>query len=373
MNMSQIRYGLFLQGASAFISGILFILIPIILVERNISIQNIGLIFAVYPLVFQLARTSFGIVSDFVGRKAFFILNNIFIIIANIIYYFAFSIFGYAAGKCFEGLSEACIWSVNRAFFLEQNRHKGKNLIHMRTIDSVLTALGMFIAGFLLTFFLFTHILIFLIIIGLLSLPIAFSLKDKFKTKISFPKMIGNLHFKKMDSTFKKFLLLFLISGISSGLSSGYIFPVFLKSKGFGIEAVGILLGLQTLLGGVSIFLFRKEMGLKRLLIFGGFIYSIFLATVGFVNLSLVSILILLLGVGGGVAGAGNEFVLTKITNKKSYAADIGLLFLGYHFVRSIILALSGFLIAYFGFGIVFLISAIIFLIYSIFASLQFK
>lgn len=117
--MSQVKHALFIQGSTAFISGALSILIPIVLLERNISIQNIGLIFAVYPIVFQLGRISFGVISDFAGRKLFYALNSGFSFITNIIYYFSFSPIGYAAGKFTEGLRDASLWSVNRAFFLE--------------------------------------------------------------------------------------------------------------------------------------------------------------------------------------------------------------------------------------------------------------
>lgn len=203
-------------------------------------------------------------------------------------------------------------------------------------------------------------------------LPNAFTLKDKLKTKISFSRAFDNLNLKKKKTTFKKFLLLFLFFGIANGLISGYIFPVFLKSKGFSVDTIGILLGLQVLSNGISVFLFRKETNLRKLIIFGGFLYLIFLVPLGFSSSVWIGILMLLFGISLGVTAAGTEIILTKITNVKSYAGDIGLLFLGYHFIRSATVALSGFLIANLGFGIVFLISAIIFMIYSIFASLQF-
>lgn len=150
--MNQVKHALFIQGVNAFVSGILSILIPIVLVERKINIQTIGLIFAAYPLIFQLTRISFGIISDFIGKKIFYLSNGIFNILTIVVYYFTSSPLGYAIGKVFEGLTGTSLWSVNRAFFLEQNRSKQKNLIYMRAIDHLLTAIGMFVAGFLLTF-----------------------------------------------------------------------------------------------------------------------------------------------------------------------------------------------------------------------------
>jgi hypothetical protein len=98
-----------------------------------------------------------------------------------------------------------------------------------------------------------------------------------------------------------------------------------------------------------------------------------FFAPMGFVSYSSIWILILLLGIVNSAWGVGFEIVMTRITHERSYAGDIAMLFIGYHIVRSITLALSGFLIASLGFGAVFLIAASISLLYSTFAALQFK
>lgn len=374
--MTQVKHALFIQGASSFTAGILSILIPLLLLERNISIQNIGLIFAIYPIIFQLARISFGVVSDFFGRKSFYILNSVFGIITSIVYYFSYSIFGYSAAKFFEGMRDGSLWAVNRAFLLDQSNkdhHKQKNLVHLQTVAILFNAIGMFATGFLLTFLFFGNILIFCAIVGLITLPSALVLKDKLKTKISFSKLIDNLNLKKKSAVLKKFILLFCILGIVSGLTSDYIFPTFLKSNGFDVKLIGALLGLQLLLCGIFVFLFRRWKNIRKLIILSGLLTVIFLAPIGFANYNFIVIFILLLGIGSGISQVAMEIIVTKTTNKKSYGGDLGLLYLGFHITRSITLALSGFLIASLGFSIVFLIAAIIVMVYSIFAAIQFK
>lgn len=64
---------MFIQVLNSFISGVLSIVLPLAMRERNIEIATIGLIFASLPMIFQLARIFFAVLSDFLGRKLFFI------------------------------------------------------------------------------------------------------------------------------------------------------------------------------------------------------------------------------------------------------------------------------------------------------------
>jgi MFS family permease len=374
--MSQVRHALFIQGVTAFISGTLSILIPIVLLERNISIQDIGLIFAIYPIVFQLGRISFGVISDFAGRKLFYALNSGFNFVTSIIYYFSFSPIGYAFGKFTEGLRDASLWSVNRPFFMEQRKrshHKENYLLNMRTVELVFNSIGTFAVGFLLTFLFFSNVLLFCAFLSLITLPSALVLKDKVRKKINFSRIIRNLSFRKKKSIYKKFFLLFCIMAICDGLTSGYIFPAFLKLNGFDVKSIGILLGLQTLLSGVCIFFFRRFRNVRKIVFFSGLLSFILFVPMGFVSYSSIWILIILLGIVGSAEGIGFEIIMTRITHERSYAGDIALLFIGYYTVRTVIVAVSGFLIASLGFGAVFLIVASIGLVYSTFAALQFK
>ncbi|MGC8811985.1 MAG: MFS transporter, partial [Candidatus Aenigmatarchaeota archaeon] len=140
--MSQNKKAFFIQGIDSFVSGILTILLPLLMLERGIDIIYIGLIYSALPIIFQTTRLAFAILSDFMGRKMFFILSGILRVFFNSIYYFAFSPLEFLFGKITEGVSSASLWAVNRAFILEQSKEKWKSLIQMRVFDYISQSLG---------------------------------------------------------------------------------------------------------------------------------------------------------------------------------------------------------------------------------------
>ncbi|MFQ6065138.1 MAG: hypothetical protein ACE5L6_06650 [Candidatus Bathyarchaeia archaeon] len=89
--MNQTKLTVLIQFLNSFISGVLTIALPLLMKERNIDIVIIGLIFACLPLIFQLTRMLFAIISDFLGRKLFFVLNGFLSILSGSVYYLAYT------------------------------------------------------------------------------------------------------------------------------------------------------------------------------------------------------------------------------------------------------------------------------------------
>lgn len=147
---NQIKNVLFIQSIQAFIGGIITITLPLLMQDKGIDIVSIGLIYAALPIIFQLTRMGFAILSDFIGRKIFFISTGILNISYTAIYYLASSPLGFLFGKVIEAMRGASIWSVNRSFVLEHSRNKRKGLVQMRAVNSVSYAVGILIAGFLI-------------------------------------------------------------------------------------------------------------------------------------------------------------------------------------------------------------------------------
>ncbi|MBS7621952.1 hypothetical protein KEJ32_07570, partial [Candidatus Bathyarchaeota archaeon] len=67
---------LLLQSFHSFASGILGVVIPLVMKERRIDIVLIGFVFASMPLIMQFGRMFFATLSDFFGRKPFFMANG---------------------------------------------------------------------------------------------------------------------------------------------------------------------------------------------------------------------------------------------------------------------------------------------------------
>ena len=67
-----------------------------------------------------------------------------------------------------------------------------------------------------------------------------------------------------------------------------------------------------------------------------------------------------------GIAGVGQEGILSRITDKDSYGTDIGLLMMGLHVGETLSLALSGLLISLWGFVAPFLLTASTYAVFSV-------
>lgn len=361
--MNRTKTTLFIQSFHSFIGGILMIVLPLLMRERNISVVSIGLIYASLPIVFQLTRMSFALISDFIGRKIFFIFSGILRIFSTIIYYFAFSPLIFLFGKITQSLSDASIWSVNRASILDQTDQKRESLVKLRTLNTAFAALGKLVSGLLIAYFLYTNILVFCAILSIPIILIALRIIEEKKEKFRFKEAFGYLDLEQKHPLFKKSLFLFLIMGISLGFTAGYVFPLFLKEIGFEPRVIGILLGVQMFLMGLSTFYIGKLKG--KFLFYFGLLYSVVLSLIGISGGVLVGFLVIILGITNGIVPVFQEDIFSKIARGGTYGTDIGLLTTGFHFGRTVSLASSGFLITFYGFGLVFLLSALIFIVFS--------
>ena len=59
-----------------FVSGGLTLLIPLLLLARNVSLTEIGVVLSVLPLVFLISRLLFAAVADRIGWAHIFLLIN---------------------------------------------------------------------------------------------------------------------------------------------------------------------------------------------------------------------------------------------------------------------------------------------------------
>jgi len=360
-----IRNAFLIQMVNTFIGGIIYILIPFLMLERNISVQSMGLIFAVLPLIRQTSRVIFAIISDSLGRKKFYSLNVIMNFIYLATYYFSKTPLGFLIGKLNEGLKSALLWSVNRAYILDHIKNKEEALIKLRASDTCFSALGTLLAGFLIVAFSYDKTLVILMFLSILMFPLLGKLKDKNKKDIKIIETLKSFDFKNKSKKFKKFFFIFFILGLYWGLIGGYIFPLFLKNVGFANKSVGLLLGTRALIGGVVVYAFRSVGKGKNKLIIGGILSALIVVLYPFVNINTLSVLIIFTGIFNVIFNAGQETIFIQATSGDSLAGDIGLLLTGVHVGMAVTQALSGFLISSFGFGFIFVLSSILKIIFS--------
>jgi len=361
--MNQTKNVFIIQTMSSLIGGILSVALPLLMIDRGIDIVTLGFIFAALPIIFQCSRMIFGAISDLVGRKLFFVSNGILNVLMLIIYYFALSPLGFLFGKVIEGVKSASLWSVNRALILDHDKRKRESLANMMGVAHISRAAGSIMAGFLILWLFYNNTLIFCMFISILIIPIALRLKKGRKRKFSIKDTFNILDFRKKSKIFKRFLLLFFITGLSGGLINGYVLPLFLKENMFSVEMIGIIFGIYIFLIGLSS-IFTKKIDIKKLVLYGGVLYCVLLFLLGLFSYVLAALFLLLFGVTAGIKYGAFEGILAKITHVNSYASDIGMLTMGLHIGNTTSLVLSGFLIEYYGFFALFSLSAIIYMIY---------
>lgn len=362
--MGQVRLVILIQILNSFVGGVLGVALPLMMEERNIDIVTIGLVFASLPMIFQLGRILFATVSDFWGKKFFFVLNGFLGVIMSLIYYFAYTPLEFLFGKVVEGTKDGSLWAVNRAFLLEKSEGKWAILVYLRTVVYVAYAVGSLLAGFFIFWFFFEGTLILCVLVGASVVPSALLLAGDRKKRFSVAKALHLLDFRKKDRVFKRFLVLFIVMGLAFGFRSGFVFPLFLNSNGFDAEIVGVLVGLQVLLAGLFSYLFAKRFEMGRLLLVSGVLYTVTMVLLGFSSSVFAGFLVVVYGVVEGLLSISQEGILSRVTSEGSYGTDIGLLMMGLHGGNTLSLALSGFLIEMWGFIAPFLMSASIFMVF---------
>ncbi|MEM1540791.1 MAG: MFS transporter [Candidatus Bathyarchaeia archaeon] len=363
---------LVVQFFHSFTSGILGVVIPLIMEERRIDIILMGFVFAAMPLIMQLGRMFFATLSDFFGRKFFFMVNGLLGTISSVVYYFANTPMEFLFGKVAEGTKEGAIWAVNRAYILERSRGNWRLLVNLRTVVYVAYAVGSLTAGFLAALILYEGTMILCAFLGVLGFLLSFTLINEKKGEFTTGQALRFLDFRKKGRKFKIFLFLFFTMGLAFGFRSGYVIPCFLRNVGFSQENVGLIFGAMIFGAGLSSYIFLGCRDVKKLILISGIAYSAFLILLGFSSTFFAAVLVVAVGFAEGMNSLGQEGILSKICEKESYGTDIGLLMMGLHLGESTSLALSGILIANWGFAASFVLAAVIYTVFYIGAYTQY-
>jgi len=242
-------------------------------------------------------------------------------------------------------------------------------LVNLRTVTYAARTGGSFLAGYLVVWFLFEGTMLlsalFAVLVVLVSLTLAEPRRNQFQMK----KALHFLDFRKKEKIFKIFFLLFCVQGVSNGLTGGFIITWFLSINGFNPEIIGIILSIQILLAGLFSHLTSRILNTRLItysILVSGILFSLIFLLLGFSNPIHVSILVAVFGGVQGVSVIGLERIQTMISDKESYATDIGLLWTGCHFTGSLSLALTGYLISVWSFVAPFLLASLTYIIFSV-------
>ena len=354
-----------------FISGGLTLAIPLLLLDRNVDLIDIGVVISVLPIVFMVVRLLMAIVADSKGWNRFYLLMNWpWTILSTFVYFIATSIPLFLLGKFLEALKESSYWAVSRtAIFSLAPKREEKSATRNIAVLMLSTAVGSAVAGFGIATFGFSFTFSILILAaGFIAIPAALLWKiPRQNLKSSTPR------FREIVNPRRKGRVFWLVSITSVFFSlaffplSNLLIPVFMVQQiGYDYLIIGIAYMLYNLIVSIVIIgTLRFSLGIRRVILqsFIALFATFLLASSNYYFFGLF----LALAVAEGLGWAFYESIIAKATkDKPNVSADIGLLIVPLRLAEFGSVLYAGLFAQNLGYAPVFAFSGISFLIFSV-------
>lgn len=354
-----------------FISGGLTIAIPLLLLDKNVDLVEIGIVISVLPLVFLVVRLLLTVIADLRGWTRFYLLLNwpgsLF---STFIYFVASSTPAFLLGKIVEAAKESSYWAVNRtAIFSLSPKREEKEATRNTAVLFLSTAIGGAASGIGIAYFGFSFTLsIFVVASALIGFPAALlwqTPKQSSRQKTPRVRDLLDLRSRGRMFWFVSFILLFFSLAFYPLLT--LLLPVFMVQQlGYNYTTIGIAYMLYNVIASIVIFsTLRISLGAKRVILQSSIaLFALFLlANSNSYFLALFLALALAEGLGMGFF----ESIIAKATkNKPSVSVDIGLLHVPMRFAEFASVLYAGFIAQSVGYAPVFVSSGIFFAIFSV-------
>jgi len=355
-----------------FISGGLTLTIPLLLLERNVNLVEIGLVISTLPIVFLIARLFMAAIADLQGwNRIYLLLNWPASLLSTLIYFIANSTPMFLIGKIAEASKESAYWAVNRPdiFSLapyrdEQEATKNTAIILLATaIGSAIAGLGIYTFGFSIT------LGIFIAASAAIGIPAAALWKtgQNFKPNNAQTRKLFELRNYGRKFWLVSITLLFFSLAYYPLLN--LLLPVFMAQQlSYNYLTIGLAYMLFNIIAGITIFgTLKFPLGTKRALLQSSIalVASVLLA---YSNLYFPAFLALAAAEGLGMGFF--EAIIAKATkNKSSVSINIGLLHVPMRFAEFISILYTGIAAQTVGYVPLFVLSGFFFLIFSALAA----
>jgi len=356
-----------------FVSGALTLLIPLLLLAKNVNVAEIGLVVSALPLVFLFARLFFAAIADNVGWSHIFLLANWpATTFATLIYFAANSVPGFAAGKIVEGLRESSYWAVNRtAIFSLSPKRQEHEATKMNGVIWLATAVGSAAAGAGIAYVGFSSTLgVLTLVSAAVVIPAALLWKTGKmppKPKSFSPRsLFSTLSPKGKGREFWVVSTALMFYSFAVYPLITLLLPVFMSDQlGYSYLTIGFWLLIYNLLAAAVTFLTLKmQLNLKRAAFQSavGLAAAVFLANSGL----LFPALLCALAFVRGYSVAYFEHSVAKVAkNSKNVSVDIGWLHVPMRLAEFSSVLASGFFVQVVGYAPVFAATGLCFVIFS--------
>ncbi len=361
-----------IQFINYFINGALTIIISLYMLEQKISLESIGLVFALLPFVFLFFRMGFAAIGDEIGTAKIFELNGLFNFLSALSYSLALSPVGFAIGKLSQGLSSSTFWAVARTDVAKMQNNVTNNIgVLLYGLRSIAHFSGCIIIGFTLYYLGFQNSLFGLALISLIIIIAANFIKNDYDsfyktrkiTKKTFEKI-----FERKSPEFWKIGMIIILFSFCVDFVYYFILLIYARSiLEFSYMEIGTLLAIFSLFEGTTAYIVGRLNFHKNILFFLTFSFMVLpLLLLGFVSSSLFWIIVMFGAIGSGFIGAIFETLIYRtVAKSKNISIDIGVLHIPIRISEIILFAISGFIISMFGYQILFIsgaVSAVLFI-----------
>ena len=354
-----------------FVSGGLTLAIPLLLLERNVDLAEIGIVLSVLPLVFMVVRLFLAAFADLVGWARFYLLLNWpGTLFSTLIYFIATSTPVFLLGKIVEAVKESSYWAVNRtAIFSLSPKQEEKEATRNIAVLWLSTALGSAVSGIGITYMGFSFTLGVLIfasaIIGIPAAMLWQTRRQSSRPRI--PRALSLLDPRGKGRTFWFVSFTSAFFRLAQYPLVVLLLPVFMAQQlGYSYIAIGIVTMLYNAIGSfAALTTLKMPLGVRRVVIqslialFAGFL----LANSGSYFLALFLALALAHGLGIGFY----ESTIAKATkNRPSVSFDIGLLVIPLRLAEFGSVLFAGFVVQSLGYLPMFVFSGFFFTAFSV-------
>ena len=355
-----------------FIASAVAVLLPLYLLEKNVSIESIGLIFSVLSIIMLIFRFIFAVIADYLGTRLIFVGNAIAHVLTLVVYTLSSTPLHFAFGKVVEGFRAAAFWSVNRTeIYHIEEKQAAKNASIMGAARAFSTVFGRVAIAIALIFISIQSSFLLLVLVSSLLFYFSLSVRNgKEKRRLKLSAFMIELK-KKHSKEFWAAALVLSIAAIYEAPLLAIVIPLYmaevLKSSpaiiGFGLALYSLSFSLSSYIAA------KHSMHIKNIVlgaIFFGVLPILFIQNVEHVFL----LFLFLSGIGGGL-GLVNimETIMARIVKSSvTPSIDISILIIPYRLVEFATLAAVGFAITSFGFHSVFLALVASFAVYALLA-----
>lgn len=341
------------------------ITLPLYLIEKDISVEEIGLILSLIPLTMVVFRTVLAMVSDIIGTKLFFIIQGVFQLLSAGIYAVASTPLHFSIGKTFEGTSYSLFWAVDRTAIFSTAKKKGAAAARMTSIRMVAGAAGLLFGGYIAYAYSFEMVYHILIGLGLVTLILAVIRHNTGAHKEE--KLSQTLELGKKHALFWEASIAMAFAVAANVLFLNFLIPVFMDlSLNADYAVIGLTMALYFIGTGIgayaSVWLGLVE---RKLLIYQ------------LLTLPLIIILpfsgpffiplIFIIGAGTGMILGIYEELIAEVTREDlNLSTSIALLHIPVKIFEFTALAAAGFIFVLLGSEALFILSAVLLLIYIV-------